>query len=135
MNKQTGFTLVELMIVIAIIGIAAAIAFPALQSNSNEVARKSDCMTPLTEIAIEMELYRAANQTYPPVGSLGGSGIPYDASKGKYTYNIEAGASGIATSYVLTCTSSPADTKCGVISYDNFGRKGVTSGTVDECWR
>jgi len=137
MLKQKGFTLVEVMIVVAIIGILAAVSFPSYVEYTLKVRRAEDCKEPLLEIAVEMEEYRAANQTYPPVGLLSAAGIPYDDVKGGYTFEI---ISSTPKTYTLRCTDTGGmDDKCGSLTYDNFGRMGApgaaTGITVDTCWR
>ncbi len=136
MKRQAGFTLIELMIVVAIVGVLAAIAFPAFQTYSDRASRTANCKGPLLEIAIEMEEFHAVNRTYPPVGLLSATTIPYDGSRGDYVYEI---AESTATTYVLQCTiPSDKDTDCGSLRYDNFGRKSAPNATdrsSEECWR
>ncbi len=59
-----GFTLMELMTVIAIIGILAAVVFPSL-SDSKAKARDSERVTDLGQIAIAVELYYSTCKEYP----------------------------------------------------------------------
>lgn len=135
MLKQSGFTLLELMMVTVILGILVSIAAPLYMENSVESGRKTDCIEPLIEIATQMELLKAASPThvYPANGSLSAAGVPYDDSAGDYTYII---SNSTANSFTLTCDIvAGKDPSCGSLTYDNFGRKGVSAGTVDECWR
>jgi len=136
MIKQIGFTLVELMVVTALIGVLSAIAIPAFDSYTTRVKRNEDCKTPLLEIAVEMETYHSVNQTYPAAGALSATSIPYNGSKGNYTYRITAST---PTTYTLQCTIALIeDPDCGSLTYDNFGRKGKDPGgtsAVDACWR
>ena len=69
---NTGFTLIELMIVVAIVGIISAIAYPSYQSmikNSNRSAAQADLMA----FAAAMERHKAANFTYQGAASGGGN--------------------------------------------------------------
>jgi len=137
MLRQKGFTLVEIMIVVAIIGILAAVSMPSYVEYTLKVRRSENCKEPLMEIAVEMEEFRHANQTYPPVGLLSTSGIPYQGTKGDYTFEITAST---AKTYTLQCTDTGnSDSDCGSLTYDNFGRKGAPNATgantVDTCWR
>jgi prepilin-type N-terminal cleavage/methylation domain-containing protein len=72
--KTKGFTLVELIIVITILGIMAAIVIPTFQGNvatAKESAAKSDLMAMRTQIA----LYKLQHNEYPP-GYINGAGAP-----------------------------------------------------------
>lgn len=69
-NKQTGFTIVELLIVIVVIGILAAItlvAYNGLQDRANDSARTSA----VSQIRKALEAYRAVHGNYPPHTSAG----------------------------------------------------------------
>ena len=71
--KNKGFTLVELILVVSILGILAAIVLPSFQGNiatAKESAAKSDLMAMRTQI----ELYRLQHNQYPP-GYVGGAGV------------------------------------------------------------
>jgi type IV pilus assembly protein PilA len=73
--KQKGFTLVELMIVIVIVGILAAVAIPKFMKASDK-ARASEFPTVLTGIYTQEEAYKAEIGTYGP--GFGAAGAPTD---------------------------------------------------------
>ncbi len=137
MSKQVGFTLIELMVVVAIIGILSALAYPSFLAYQVRVERTDDCKTALVEIAVEMEKYHAAQQTFPPAGLLSTTTLSYDSSRGNYTYEIIAST---PLTYTLRCNvKAGIDPDCGSLTYDNFGRRGAPNATngrnVDACWR
>jgi type IV pilus assembly protein PilE len=73
MTKQKAFTLIEVMIVVTIIGILAAIGFPSYQ-NSVKKSRRSDAKAALIGFANAMERYYTENNTFCDAGGAGGTG-------------------------------------------------------------
>lgn len=100
MHSQKGFTLIEMMIAVAVIAILAAIAFPAYQDYIRK-ARRSDAMDALLAIQNMQERYRANNTTYGTLAQIGYNGTA--SSEGYYTIAITAGTIS-ATGYAATAT-------------------------------
>lgn len=69
MSRKNGFTLVELVVVVLILGILAAIAAPKIITNTGD-AEDSGIAQTLTNVRDAIELYRAENGVYPPNASL-----------------------------------------------------------------
>lgn len=134
-NSQWGFTLIELMIVVAVIAILSAIAFPSYQNHIVKT-RRSAAAACLSEMAHYMERYYTTKLTYvdasPPAGTcsneLGGFytfGI--DGSSGSKTYTLKATAEG---------AQKAADKKCGDLSITQAGVRSVSvsGASVKDCW-
>jgi len=72
-RKQQGFTLVEILIVVVILGILAAIVIPQF-TNASEAARASNMVSQLQSIRSQLELYQLQhNGGYPPVTGMDGT--------------------------------------------------------------
>ncbi|MCW8933155.1 MAG: type IV pilin protein [Gammaproteobacteria bacterium] len=113
---------------------------PSFKGYRDRVNRAEDCKQPLTEIAILMEQFRAANQTYPAAAYITQAAHNYAPGKGDYTYRIFAST---ATTFTLHCeAASGTDPDCGTLTLDNYGRQsrlvspnGTINGrTAQACW-
>ena len=107
-KTEEGFTLIELMIVIAIIGILAAIAIPqfsAYRTRSYNSAAQAD----LRNLATAQEAYYVDNQTYYTVPATTGPGTIAAMEGAAISENVTVGGSATATGYVITSTHSSGD--------------------------
>jgi type IV pilus assembly protein PilE len=130
-GKYNGFTLVELLIVVTIIGIISAIAYPAYQSNKVKVQR-SDAKAELLFIVQRMQAYRMANNTYlgATVNQLYGATVtPKD---GKAFYNIRFQDAPTATTWTLIATpiSDTPQEGDGVICINELSQKFWAKGAT-----
>jgi len=133
MRSQKGFTLLELLVAVVIVGVLMAVAIPSYQSFRSSSIRADECIKPLTNIAFEAEKYKGLNGAYP--ANLSVINISTTSSEGNYTFNIGAGStSSIDTSFEASCQpDAGVDPACGTMTINNFGARGATGGT--ECWR
>ena len=132
MAKNSGFSLIELMIVVAIVGILAAIAVPAYQSHVLK-SHRADAQTVLLDLAARQERFIAQNiNSYATsISAANGLNLGRTTSREGY-YNLTVAAD--ATSYLLTATAvggQMKDTDCLTITISSTG---VKSGTTGECW-
>lgn len=85
--KQTGFTIVELLIVIVVIAILAAItvvSYTGITSQANDTAIKSD----LANLTKKLQVYYASNGDVYPNGDSQMAGVGFSASKGSYSTGV-----------------------------------------------
>ena len=135
---QRGFTLIELMITVAIVAILSMIAYPAYQSQVVK-GNRAEGKSAVLKTAQALERYFTVNNTY--VTSLTTLGMPTysgdDSAGSKYDLTIVAGAAGITTSFTVKATPRSPDPECGRLTYTQAGQKGMelnTEATVSKCW-
>lgn len=133
--KKNGFTLIELMIVVVIVGILTVIAIPSYTSYL-EKARRSEAQTSLMELAAKIERFYSENHTYAGA-TLSALNMPTNTEDGHYVISL----SNLSTStYTLTATAQggqASDTKCGNFSLNQLGQKSVSGSASDPlktCW-
>lgn len=134
MKKDKGFTLVEIMIVVAILGILAAIAWPSYQDSVRKSRRADGKEALLSAAAIQEKIFLQRNRYSGDVSELGGA----TSIDGHYSMSVSQ-AAGITT-YTLTATATGAqtsDTDCAVFTVTHTGlQKAYNSGNTENpnCW-
>lgn len=120
--QQRGFTLIELMVAVAIVAILAAIALPSYREYVIR-GNRSAAQAVMLDIANRQQQFLLANRAYASVATLEASGftLPTEVS-GKYTYAITLGA-GAVPSFVITFTAQGSQASDGNLSLDSEGVK------------
>lgn len=128
---ETGFTLIELMIVIVVVAVLVAVGYPSYQDHVIKT-RRSDAKNMLMDVASRQEQYYMDNSTYTTLSNLGYSANTVSSENGHYNVSVTASD---ATSYTLQAVpqGSQASDPCGNFTLNNLGVKGV-SGTDNRCW-
>lgn len=138
-ERQAGFTLIEVLIVVAIMGLLVGIALPAYNESRLRSGR-AEAKGELVQVASDLERYFSSFNTYiddaTPLNTPTVADRDRTTQNGLYVIDVDAGASGIATSFVATATpqGDQANDACTTLSITNTGVRGATGGTVDDCW-
>ena len=132
MNKKQGFTLIELMIVVAIIAILAAIAYPSYTSYKIRTNR-ADVQTELMRVAGRMQSYKLVNNSYSGATLVGVGGTANYPSTGTAYYAVTLAVDADNQGYTLTATPtvSTVQTGNGVVCLNQDGQKYWAKGATD----
>jgi type IV pilus assembly protein PilE len=142
-TRQIGFTLVELMITVAIIAILVAIATPSYYSYVLK-SRRADAKVALSEVSQRQEGYYADNNKYAAtldILKLDNAGFVkksgnYQSKEGYYQLQLQTDANG--QKYTLKAVpqaGQTSDVRCGELSLDSTGKKTISGlANVKECW-
>lgn len=136
MTTAKGFSLIELMVVVAIVGIMVAIAYPGYQ-NYIIGANRTSATACLTELAQFMERSYTQNMAYNPVGMVLPQSQCRNDLQARYSFTLN---NLTARTYTLSAapTALQKDTECGTLTLNQAGQRGAAGGTdaavVRACW-
>ncbi len=138
MKNHQGFTLIELMIVVVVMGILAAIAMPAYSKYVIRANRSAAEQFMLTVANME-EQYMLANRSYTATLGSGGLGLTQpQETVGKYTFTLTANNTATPPAFNISATaigSQTGDTECRNLGLDATGAKTISgTGSVADCW-
>jgi len=153
-TNMNGFTLIEIMIVVAIIAVIMAFGYPSYLKQM-ENSRRTDAKVALVTLAqLQESFYVDSGNTYAATlvgdNSLGcdnkglckKSGSAAFSLEGYYTLTVAAGSTNaLATSFKLTATAradgaQKNDSNCQTFTFDSLGQKGGgnADGDAHDCW-
>ncbi len=134
-HNQRGFTLVELMIVVAVVAILVRIAYPSYQESVIK-SKRADAKAALSELSNWMERYYTANGCYTALvsgacvaTSTTPPSLPFAQTPRLGTANYTLAPVVTSTSYTLTATPVNNTDPCGALSLDSTGAKTITAST------
>ncbi len=137
MKSTKGFTLIEILIVVAILGVLAAIAIPSYQG-SVLLSRRAEAKSTLLQVASDQERFYSNSNSYstnalplaaPPVADRMSENL-------RYRITVAACGTGIASCFIATATPQGNQTVdlCTTLTLASSGARGATGGTAAECW-
>lgn len=151
-SKIAGFTLIELMIVVSIVAILSAIAYPSYQEYVRR-SKRADARTQLLEVSQYMQRFYSQNDRYDQANDASGTAtilptalttVPRGAGTGVADYIVRfqegtLSARGFTIEAVPRDGGPMASDKCGTLRINNVGRQTVVGSTggmdAASCWR
>jgi type IV pilus assembly protein PilE len=139
-RRQSGFTLIELMITVAVVAVLAAIAIPSYADYVTR-SRRNDVRISLAQSAQWLERFRAENRgTYTNAALQPGTEV--SPLSGNAMYDITVAVGGGGATYQLTATpragSPMAGDLCGIYTLGSDGRRTAggnsTGEAFERCW-
>lgn len=118
-KSSKGFTLIELMIVVVVLGILAKIALPAYQESVKK-GRRAAAQSHLMEIAQREQQYLLDARAYASTLTALGVTTPTDVAK---YYTIKVDVAGAPPSFTITATAQGTQASDGDLTLDSTGAK------------
>lgn len=129
---QQGFTLIELMIVVAIIGILAAIAIPAYQDFTIR-AQVSEGLSLSSAVKASVAEYFQDRGVFPPVGMVDLGLDPANPPSGKYVSSVTVGGGGTGILTITYSGTAPYQANT-TVDGETLGLAPSTNGNGDIAW-
>lgn len=137
MMASNGFTLIEVMIVVAIVAILASVAVPSYL-DSIQRSNRAEAVATMLKNANWMEQQFTVNNKYAATGTALPFATSPESGTAKYNITLTAGTGSADTTYSLLATKVGAADKCGNFTLDQSGKRAVSTTTdptaTADCW-
>jgi len=141
LKTNRGFTLIELMVTVAIVAILLALALPNFGDKAKK-ARRSDAYTAIEQVTAAQERYFATRHAYANFADPFNSTPTLPSPQGFYTVAVSGVSAGSPMNYTVTATpvatqAQAGDTACTTISRTNTGTRTSTGSRATDldCWK
>jgi type IV pilus assembly protein PilE len=135
MRKTTGFTLIEILVVVIIIGLIAAFAIPSYTSYVVR-ANRTQAQIGLYDLATRMENYYNENNYSYAGATVTGIGGQTTTNDNNYRFDITNLSASTYTLEAIPQNAQANDSECGSYMLDQLGQKTVSgSASAQTCWQ
>ncbi len=138
-SLQAGFTLLELVIAMAVLTLLVTMAYPSYLEHMYKV-RRADALGPLLDVVSRQEQYMLDHKQYAGnMTQLGFAANPYITPEGFYSVAVVTAGCGTSLCYRFTATpvsgkAQANDAKCTSLSINSTGSKNATGSASTKCW-
>lgn len=133
MKQYAAFSIIELLLVLAIIAILCAAVYPSYQAHVIKT-RRSQAKVALMDLASRLEQYHLVHQSYKDA-TLATLNVKSVAENKDYRLEIQTATDSHYAIAAVPQGAQTKDTQCGALTYNEKGEKGFTgSGTPAKCW-
>ncbi len=131
-NVNRGFTLIEIIITVAIIGILAVVGYPSYQDHVKK-SKRTEAKTALLRLVDLQERNYIQNNQFTAAFGTGANKLDYPTTSENGYYTFAGAVNNTAGTYSFTATNQIGDAGCATLVIDQAGTK-TSSGTESECW-
>jgi type IV pilus assembly protein PilE len=133
-DREAGITLIELLTVITIIGILAAISYPMFTEQAAK-GRRSAARALIYEVLQHEERFYTENNTYTTDPTALGLGNPLETDQSTHSVAMAVGPTGsLTTSVSITGTALVPDSECATLTLTSANAKSGTGSQPSVCW-
>lgn len=132
-GKARGFTLIELMVAVAVVAILVSIALPSY-NDAVRKSRRGQAKADITEYAQQAERYHTVQNTYVGFALPVGQSPREAGSAARYTLRLNPLPTQNTFTIQAIAQGSQANDRCGNLSINQAGVKTNSSGSLADCW-
>lgn len=132
LKQMRGVTLMELMIVVVILGILTAVAYPNYREFAAR-AKRTEAKALLLEIANNQERFYLNANTYGTMAQLGYAADPKLTDSGSYSVTVTANDASNFTAVATNQLGGSEAARCTTFTIDGRGNK-TSTGSIANCW-
>jgi prepilin-type N-terminal cleavage/methylation domain-containing protein len=127
--RERGFTLMELLVVLAIIALLAALLLPTL-ARAQEHARRANCISNLKQVSLALKLYAQEHEDRYPWHTLPSDEGTYGSAAAAAWRNFMAASNELVTPRILVCPSDRTTAGNSAFTWEQFNRPGYQSNAL-----